>query len=568
MNPSVVVFLLVICGAVAVGFIAFRHGEARRQAIHKRFLDVWSHLESNPTDYDAQMRFLTFLATQIEPVTVFSAFMDLKRPLSPEEQLLAGNRALEILRSHPLDRGIQNRLIAFLRRGFQADGQGMYNGVLDILAQASGPEFKQFALEVARWHYGRRRENGVLTIYDEQAIQNDLLARCKSELKSADTGEARLSAVADNGPGMFRIVGVYKDDGADAEITLDAQSPANARVKAELQGIVVTEVQRIGSQEPLAEEWQTIEERPSTRKPASAQFLAEDGPDSLDAVSGGSGNPGRKDEALPKVWSHYVGVRRVLIGWALILVLLILACWPKSERTSSGEQAKGSPAKTVAPADEKVPASNDEANPNLLALDELLVVQRGYLRQLSGSEVTYEKAEELFLLVRGVSTLGLAGSPLAQAPLLAVPSVIPGRSGKVSIVVTLELSDVYHPYRKIAAVEMRSPTGDSWRATHVKVEDGKFFIRNSSNQWEEKNLGPVVLSPYRPTQAAPPKAPDRRTPFAKQVDSVDFDRRVRIWAEQFDRPESWVRRHVSPSDSAEEANMKLVRARLREEWGR
>jgi len=44
------------------------------------------------------------------------------------------------------------------------------------------------------------------------------------------------------GSGRYRVVGVDKTTRADREITIEAASPANAQVKAELDGMVVTSV--------------------------------------------------------------------------------------------------------------------------------------------------------------------------------------------------------------------------------------------------------------------------------------------------------------------------------------
>ena len=47
-----------------------------------------------------------------------------------------------------------------------------------------------------------------------------------------------------DGPGRFRVAGVRRDTREDAVFTCEADSAANARVKAELDGIVVTDVKR------------------------------------------------------------------------------------------------------------------------------------------------------------------------------------------------------------------------------------------------------------------------------------------------------------------------------------
>jgi hypothetical protein len=50
-----------------------------------------------------------------------------------------------------------------------------------------------------------------------------------------------LTAEAD-GAGTYRVVGVDKNTRGDRELTIDAASRANAQVKAELDGIIVTSV--------------------------------------------------------------------------------------------------------------------------------------------------------------------------------------------------------------------------------------------------------------------------------------------------------------------------------------
>ena len=47
-----------------------------------------------------------------------------------------------------------------------------------------------------------------------------------------------------DGPGTYRVAGVDKVTRADREITVDAASRANAQVKAELEGLIVTSVRR------------------------------------------------------------------------------------------------------------------------------------------------------------------------------------------------------------------------------------------------------------------------------------------------------------------------------------
>jgi hypothetical protein len=46
------------------------------------------------------------------------------------------------------------------------------------------------------------------------------------------------------GPGRYRIVGVVAATGTDIRMYVDAETPANAKVKAELKGVIVTEVEK------------------------------------------------------------------------------------------------------------------------------------------------------------------------------------------------------------------------------------------------------------------------------------------------------------------------------------
>ena len=49
-----------------------------------------------------------------------------------------------------------------------------------------------------------------------------------------------------DGPGDYIVRGVHKDTRADTERTIQAESRANAMVKAELEGIVVTSIDKVG----------------------------------------------------------------------------------------------------------------------------------------------------------------------------------------------------------------------------------------------------------------------------------------------------------------------------------
>ena len=51
--------------------------------------------------------------------------------------------------------------------------------------------------------------------------------------------------VTNDGPGRYRIIGVVSASGADIKMYVDAQTLANAKVKAELKGVVVTDIAKV-----------------------------------------------------------------------------------------------------------------------------------------------------------------------------------------------------------------------------------------------------------------------------------------------------------------------------------
>jgi hypothetical protein len=50
---------------------------------------------------------------------------------------------------------------------------------------------------------------------------------------------------ADDGPGRYRVVGVVQDTLSDVKLYVEAETLANAKVKAELRGVVVTEIAKV-----------------------------------------------------------------------------------------------------------------------------------------------------------------------------------------------------------------------------------------------------------------------------------------------------------------------------------
>ena len=66
-----------------------------------------------------------------------------------------------------------NKCLAFLN----TKRQEPYNLALAVLEANPNPSTKQFTLEIGRWNLGQLRKGKRPTIYDEQAINNDIAAR-------------------------------------------------------------------------------------------------------------------------------------------------------------------------------------------------------------------------------------------------------------------------------------------------------------------------------------------------------------------------------------------------------
>ncbi len=87
------------------------------------------------------------------------------------------------LRADPLNVNLHGEILWIIKqRRFaslsESSSSTLYKIALDTLSENPLSAAKAFALEVGRWHLGRCREDKQPTIYDEQAIQNDILVRC------------------------------------------------------------------------------------------------------------------------------------------------------------------------------------------------------------------------------------------------------------------------------------------------------------------------------------------------------------------------------------------------------
>ena len=95
---------------------------------------------------------------------------------------------IPLLKLKPLDKSIRDLVFDYANKTItisvtisdEASSKEMYDAALEILSEH--PEqlpLRQYALEVGRWHFTIQRPSRKITIYDEQAIQNDIAVRSK-----------------------------------------------------------------------------------------------------------------------------------------------------------------------------------------------------------------------------------------------------------------------------------------------------------------------------------------------------------------------------------------------------
>ncbi|HET6883516.1 MAG TPA: hypothetical protein VFI31_25415 [Pirellulales bacterium] len=97
----------------------------------------------------------------------------------------AGTRLMQLHRellSAELDplrlQTVVSQIVEFKFMRFPQIGGEIYGSALDLLSNnPKSPIAKQLVLDIGRWHYGKSRPDGRPTVYDEQAIQNDILVR-------------------------------------------------------------------------------------------------------------------------------------------------------------------------------------------------------------------------------------------------------------------------------------------------------------------------------------------------------------------------------------------------------
>jgi hypothetical protein len=163
-----VVVVLLICGLVIGGVILVAYQEDVERFNKGKLEQAIREMKTRGADRNAQSQYLSFITGLLLP---------------PDGYRDALGTALSILEVYPSDKGIRDQFLGFLNRipvGTQLNTEYTYRQILNLLATDSSPQMKQFVLQVARWHYARLRQDRKLTIYDEHAIQNDILVSSKT----------------------------------------------------------------------------------------------------------------------------------------------------------------------------------------------------------------------------------------------------------------------------------------------------------------------------------------------------------------------------------------------------
>jgi len=101
-------------------------------------------------------------------------------PLASHDMSQILSAVRQIITDRPTDRHTHEVILSCLRamQLEQNQRQWLYDRVLDIVQQSpTAVDLSVLALEIGRWHLGRSRADGRVTVYDESAIQNDIAVR-------------------------------------------------------------------------------------------------------------------------------------------------------------------------------------------------------------------------------------------------------------------------------------------------------------------------------------------------------------------------------------------------------
>lgn len=202
------VFLLALVGIGALAVSVLNRARRKRVAQIQELCALVSNLERDPSDSSFASRAaelvaipsvrasllsgtvnqlwkdsLAFALAHIELLSGKTVAYGLLVPLSELSGADAGQflgaatqKVLENPGRRAMHETVMNCLRAMPIAGNQR--QWFYESVLKMVqSRPEEPDLAVLALEAGRWHLGRSRPDGNVTIYDEQAIQNDISVR-------------------------------------------------------------------------------------------------------------------------------------------------------------------------------------------------------------------------------------------------------------------------------------------------------------------------------------------------------------------------------------------------------
>ena len=176
------VFLILSCICLAMGSLVKRYTPEYRAAIkQQKELDKKAKLMIKKLQNN-----FNILCIDPNNLDVIDPIVEALNEIQKQNiEPLIDSIILPLLELKPLDEKIRNAVFSCAKRSIYSStlryklySKNFYDTALKILDQnPDKTSLKQYALEVGRWHYSLQRANNQLTIYDEQAIQNDILFR-------------------------------------------------------------------------------------------------------------------------------------------------------------------------------------------------------------------------------------------------------------------------------------------------------------------------------------------------------------------------------------------------------
>ncbi|MGA1601805.1 MAG: hypothetical protein ACO4CG_05910 [Prochlorothrix sp.] len=144
--------------------------------------------ESNRKNYHILLKNIEKISSDPTDINTVNSILSTLSGMSGEQLTpLVNTVILPLLMIKPLEDEVRQTVLSCGKSVFKShstkgklSSELFYNAALQILEENPGTiSLKQYALDIGRWHYSLDRPDKKVTIYDEQAIQNDILVRSK-----------------------------------------------------------------------------------------------------------------------------------------------------------------------------------------------------------------------------------------------------------------------------------------------------------------------------------------------------------------------------------------------------